>query len=1137
MGTELIALVAAVSLISAGMLAIGLAVGYVRGRQRGQAEHANQPTDLEMLAEVGRAILSAQLRLEALCEIVYQQATKIVDTRDFQIGLYDGDDYLIKVWVRAGERLPETRFTGHANTGLIGYVRRSTQGLRVEDFRREWETLPARPTYDSTHPPRSALFVPLIAAGESIGVIAVQNDEPNAFSPESFRLLTLLANQAAGAIHNAQLYAQARDRANQLRLLNDFSRQITSLQALPNLFRQIVKLVDERFHYYAVSIFTYDPRTEQARLRASSHEEFDRRSLVLKRGEGLVGWVCANAQTLNVPDVSRDERYVQVAVLPQTRSEICIPLVMDKRVLGVLDVQSDQLNAFKPDDVAMLESLGGQLALALQEAQTYDAERRQAERINAMAEASRAVVSILDINALLDEVVDLVADYFGYDRVHLFLRIGERVVFRSGSGVHSGRWAADQLSYHITDNGFIPWVARTGQPLISGAVGADKRYVVGPGLDDSRSEMTVPIVQDGRVFGVFDIQSTEPDAFRPDDVTLVQALADTVAIGMRNASLFAEETRRRVLAETLGEVSASLVASRDSESTLDGLLDALPRVVEHDASLIMLRRDEENVYVVRAARGQIDETPYLDRIIPADDQALDHMWAILHELAAPEEGAERYGQDRLYAPMQVGGKEVGLLAIQRIGGDHFADDDIEIINTFANQAALALEGAQLFAAQQEEAWVTAALLSVAEAVNSTVELSQTLETIVRLTPMLAGVSRCAILTWDSDTKSLRGAAVWGIDDQLRDEFTHLTLSHHPLIDLILSKSEPTPIGTGTPHPIPEDLVRVLGLPALLALPLSAKGSLVGTMLVDCIPLRETVAQNRRFNILSGIAHQAALAIETGRLQEESMERQRLERELDVAERIQRSFLPQQLPHLPGWQVAAFYRAARQIGGDFYDFIPLKSGKWGIVIADVADKGVPAALFMALCRTNIRAAAFSRDDPVDTLGRVNELLLSDSRSDMFVTVWYGVWDPTTGEITYANTGHNPPLLIGADGASTELTAKGIALGVVEREKMRLERKTCQLAPGDVLVAYTDGITDALRADGAEFGLIGLHATVTAQRHCDAAEISKQVISALDSFMGDEPQFDDVTLVVLKRAERGDIRATAEAKIVPVEAAVS
>lgn len=1126
-----LSLIIVVSLLTAFLLAGGLVVGYWRGFKRGQSAAPSHPADLDILANVGRAILNAQLKLDALCEIVYQQATKVVETRDFQIGLFDGDDYIIKVWLRAGERLPAMSFAGRATEGLIGHVRRTAQGIRVGDFKREWDTLPAHPTYDSVNPPRSALFVPLIAAGNTIGVIAVQSDEPDTFNDEAMRLITLLANQAAGAIHNAQLYAQARERAEKLRIISEFSRRITTTQSLGNLFRQIVTLVQEHFNYYAVSIFTVEDRSNEVKLRASSHDEFDKRSLTLKLGEGLVGWSAANAQTANVPNVADDPRYLPVTVLPKTRSEFCAPLKVDRRVLGVLDVQSNTPDTFKTEEVFVLETLAGQLALALQEAQTYDAERRQAERINAMAEASRAVVSILDINDLLDEVVDLVADYFGYDRVHLFLRVGDRVVFRSGSGVHSARWSIDQLSYNLHDNGFIPWVARTGQPLVSGEVNDDKRYVIGLGLEDTQSEMTVPITIGDHVLGVFDIQSPHPDDFTPEDVTLVQALADTVAIGMRNASLFAVETRRRLLAETLREVSEALVSSRDVNSVLDTLLDSLGRVVDYDAALIALLRPESEDYIVRAARGQVNSISLLEQTVPDNEDATERLWALLKQMQPPDDhDIQVTQQDRLFAPMQVSGREIGLLVLERVDSESFDDEDAKIINAFANQAALAIEVAQLFAAKEEEAWVTSALLSVAEAMSSTLELSQMLETLVSLTLMLVDVTRCGILQWDIETCILSGGAARGIDPNAQSAFKSITLIDHPFVDVLCNTSEPFPVGSGTDIPLPETLVSVFDTSALLVIPLIAKGTLVGAMLVD--RGAEIGVPHRRMNILNGIAHQAALAIETARLQAESTERQRLERELEVAQRIQRSFLPQQLPQLPGWQIATFYRAARQVGGDFYDFIPLKSGKWGIVIADVADKGVPAALFMALCRTNIRAAAFSREDPVETLTRVNELLLSDSRSDMFVTVWYGVWDPISGEMSYANTGHNPPLLLSASGTSMELMAKGIALGVVD--KLKLERKRIVLSDGDVLVAYTDGITDALRSDGTEFGLIGLQSTANNVREDDAEVISQRITATLDAFIGDEPQFDDVTLIVLKRVMASALsRSTTELQMVRPE----
>ncbi len=1272
-----------VSILSAGSLAAGLLVGYWRGYRRGRQQTTlpSDRTDLDKLAGVGRAILGAQLRVDALCEIVYQQATRIVDTSNFQLGLFEDDDYLIKIWVRDGERRPEKRFGGAAKTGLVGWVRQSSQPLRVGDFQREWERLPAKPNYDSSEPPRSALFTPLIAGGDVIGVLSVNSDQPDAFSEESLHFLTVLASQAAGAIRNAQLYEQTKQRADQLRVIGEVTRQITAVQPLPDLFRQIVTLVHDTFHYYAVSILTSDDDSKTIKLRASSHYEFDRRSLVLKPEEGLIGWTYSHAQTVNLPDVMHDPRFLYLAVLEHTRSEICVPLIIEKRVLGVLDVQSDQIDAFKSDDVFTLESLAGQLALALQEAQTYDTERRQAERINAMAEASRAVVSILDINDLLDQVVDLVADHFGYDRVHLFLRSGNQIVFRSGSGVHSGKWSIERLSYDIEANGYIPWVARTAQPLVSGDVHTDERYVPGPGIEDSRSEMTVPICMGQRVLGVFDIQSTEANAFDSEDARLVQALADTVAVGLRNAGLFATETRRRVLAETLREVSTVLASSLDLPSVLDGILLGLERVVNYEAALILLREEDEGLYSVSAVRGAKDNANMLGEAVPDDEHLTENVETLMHLMEPPENLTDITQHDHLYVPLQVGGEDIGVLGIDRVGPDQFSPEDVEIIGTFANQAAvaianaqlymaqkeeawistallqvaeatgrstnldevlgtvaritpllvgvewcavflatnqtfriveiegvepeivnalkgfvfkhtdwlpfetlcadgkpviigpdmpvpqnlpvklpvisqavllplyakgeimgamligqrdstellterkielvsgianqaaLAIEGAQLFAAQQEEAWVTTALLSVAESVNSTSELQQTLETVVRLTPMLVGVTRCGIMEWMPDSRHLVGDCSWGLSPEAEQEFIDLILEpgDYPLIEKLSTSLEP--VMGGKDIPLPDSLRQMFESPLVLGLPLLAKGTLVGAMFVDHPGPGDTLDQ-RRLNILTGIAQQVALALETARLQSEATERQRLERELEVAQGIQHSFLPQQLPNLPGWDLSAFYRAARQVGGDFYDFIPLNNNKWGIVIADVADKGVPAALFMALSRTNIRAAAYGRDNPVETLARVNELLLSDSRSDLFVTAWYGVWDPETGELVYANAGHNPPLVLRADGMSDELTGRGIALGVINT--IHLEEKRMQLKAGDVLVAYTDGVTEALRSDGTEFGVVGLQSTAANSRHRSAGDIMKRVVQAIDSFTAGEAQFDDLTLIVLKRS---------------------
>ncbi|MEZ4594170.1 MAG: PP2C family protein-serine/threonine phosphatase [Chloroflexota bacterium] len=233
----------------------------------------------------------------------------------------------------------------------------------------------------------------------------------------------------------------------------------------------------------------------------------------------------------------------------------------------------------------------------------------------------------------------------------------------------------------------------------------------------------------------------------------------------------------------------------------------------------------------------------------------------------------------------------------------------------------------------------------------------------------------------------------------------------------------------------------------------------------------------------------------------------------MARGIQASLMPRGNPDVPGCTVASYWEAARQVSGDFYDFIPLRDGSWGIVVADVADKGIPAALFMALCRTILRAVAISRGDPAEALRRANEIIDQDAQSDLFVTIFYAIWQPEAGQICYANAGHNPPLLLRHDGSSTLLTNHGMALGVLP--DVDLKSYTMPFSPGDVLLLYTDGVTEALNEDYDEFGLARLEQAARKKRRADASQIARNITNAIQHHAGDTAQFDDITLVVVKR----------------------
>ncbi len=244
----------------------------------------------------------------------------------------------------------------------------------------------------------------------------------------------------------------------------------------------------------------------------------------------------------------------------------------------------------------------------------------------------------------------------------------------------------------------------------------------------------------------------------------------------------------------------------------------------------------------------------------------------------------------------------------------------------------------------------------------------------------------------------------------------------------------------------------------------------------------------------------------------------LQNELDIANQMQQSILPTVFPQSAEYGVFASMEPARNVGGDFYDVIRLDDGRIGLAVADVSDKGVPAALMMMSSRTLLKGAAIGNLEPGKVLQEVNDLLNNENEAAMFVTVFYVVYDPATGEFTYANGGHNPPLVVHADGSSDLLPmTNGIALGVAPG--IEYEQKTVVLAPGDTALLYTDGVTEAMNRDDEEFGVERLKTTFSQSPPTDPRQANDEVFRAVHEFVGDTLQSDDITCLTLHRSGTG------------------
>ncbi len=274
--------------------------------------------------------------------------------------------------------------------------------------------------------------------------------------------------------------------------------------------------------------------------------------------------------------------------------------------------------------------------------------------------------------------------------------------------------------------------------------------------------------------------------------------------------------------------------------------------------------------------------------------------------------------------------------------------------------------------------------------------------------------------------------------------------------------------------------------------------------------------NTRVSFTKQLSLKLAQSIEKARLFQPNLLGTRMDQELANAGKIQSGILPEHPPHLPGWEIAARLEPALQTSGDFFDFIPLTNNNWGFVIADVSDKGMGAALFMALSSTLLRTYATQYATlPSFVLGQVNERILSDTRSEMFVTAFYGILEPDTGRMRYVNAGHNPPYLISSQKGKPfdRLRATGMALGVMEDSVWN--QKMARFSPGDVLLLYTDGITEAQNLSGQFYGEHRLQGVLRSLGSRPAEEILEMLLEDLRQFTGGVPQQDDVTLIVVRR----------------------
>ena len=980
---------------------------------------------------------------------------------------------------------------------------------------------------------------PLEEQGITLGAIQVDRPKGPAFKKGELDLLEGITGVVSMGLVASHRVAVERFRLNQLNLVREVSAQIANALSVTELSERVTELIQKTFHYYYVAIFTIQDSSSSLRFRASAMPKAARKgrrrkkvALEVEIGQGLIGQVAAEGERVLVPDVQDDTRYRFIDALPETRSEVVIPLRIEGRVLGVLDVQSDQLNSFHPNDLLILEALADTIARAVEGARLYSDLRRRANQLTLIADVSKSVSTSLDLHTLMENVASLIHDRFGYPHVNLFTVHQNRrlIAFVAGSGERKDGLSSYTLSLDDAQ-GIIPWVAHNGQTILAGDVKKDERYRPSPmPPENTRSELCVPLLYDGKVVGILDIQSDKTHAFTDDDRVIFEAVADNIATAIHNADLYRSEQWRRQVGESLREVAGLVSANVGVDDVLDAILDELDRNLPVDISAIWLF-DNDELYLAACRNCNEDQ---LEQNLYDNPEAYDILLSVLYSdrpvIRKPSDPLWVTGltagfdvnYSALAVPLQIGEQPLGVITLAHHTSGRYGHEAQAMTTTFVSYAAVAIENARLYDTAQEQAYASAALLQVAQAVVSLNDLDEILGTIIRIMPILVGVERSALYQWKAEDETYLPAEEYGLSETDSAEFwSHNYASgEFPVLDACRDELELRACEldekTGLDAWVSLDPNQEVNLAHpgafLFAVPIAVKGVLYGVMLVE-----EAAGglrfRSRRLEIITGIAQQVALAIQNDMLQKEMVVRERLETEVQLARQIQQTFLPESLPEFPDWELAARWKTARQVGGDFYDVFNLPDKKLGLFIADVSDKGVPAALFMALTRTLVRAAVIETGTPADALRHVNELLVPDTQQGMFVTAVYAVLDMDTGELTYVNAGHNPPLWVRSDGSIQSLTRTGVALGAAEG--MTYTQRSISLGKDDSILFFTDGLTESYNIDGDFYGEERLEEALKAN-HCSSAhELIDVVEKSLIDFVQDMPPADDLTMLVLRR----------------------
>lgn len=751
----------------------------------------------------------------------------------------------------------------------------------------------------------SYMGLPIKVANEIIGVLAVEHNEvTHAFTKHDLQFMAAIASTLGVAIQNQRLLDRTQaalviqsQQSVQLQAAAEVSSAASQILEVDALLRQVVDLIQERFGLYYVGLFLVDEQSQQAILRAGTGEA-GRIQLELGHqlevgGRSLIGGATSDGQPRIVQNVKLEEEWRPNSVLPDTRSELALPLQIRGRILGALTVQSTKPGEFTTSFVTILQTMGDQLATAINNAQLLAATRTFSSQLRVAAEVSQAVSTILDPNVLLEEVVELIREAFELYYVGLFLtEADEWAILRAGTGQAGRLMLAEKHQLQVGGRSMIGQAIGRDTAIVERNVTAAADWLRNPYLPHTRSEAAVPLRTRGRIIGALTFQSTAVDGFSAGTITVLQTVADQLATAVENASLFAQIQNNLAETSRLYRFGRQISEMHQALELFESLVEfAAGTGLVDSAQIVAGDPNTPNMVYVPAlwARYHVEGNPQAEF-------GWGH-FPIAEQLAPKEVTFFTYAQEESYAdpaldaiihrfqwrnvalvPIQAQRRWIATLVLNRLEGKPLQQSDLQSFLSLAEQASVVLVNQQLMLE-------ISALYQVSRALNQATSKDQVLRTTISEIVQYTGAEQCRVVLYDRAAGYGRVAAELIQSDKSRT--IKLPLSGDKIYDSLNERRQPLLLKDdgASSNKAADFYLRPFGLKAALIIPAISRHELIGFVSLDSFGQSQQVSESN-ISFVQAVVDQFTISYERIGLFDEAIQ---LARDVVVLNRIGAQF--------------------------------------------------------------------------------------------------------------------------------------------------------------------------------------------------------------------------------------------------------